>query len=708
MTTTTDAATGSEVEGARAADRGPASAPGSGGGARGTGRVNVLAQRFWRGRPDDAAWVRPSLLGLLVSTGVLYLWQLGESGWANAFYSAAVQAGSVSWKAFFYGASDAAGSITVDKTPMSLWVMALSVRVFGLSSWSILVPQALAGVASVGVLYAAVRRAFTPAAGLLAGAVLALTPVAALMFRFNNPDALLALLLTGAAYATLRAVERASTRWLVLASVLVGCGFMTKMLQALLVVPVLVLVYAFCAPTSLRRRTIQLLWAALALVVSAGWWVAVVTLVPAALRPYIGGSQHNSILELTLGYNGLGRLSGDETGSVGGGSGWGATGITRLFSGENGGQASWLIPAALVLGVAGVVVAGRAPRTDLRRAAFALWGGYLLVTGLVFSFMAGIFHVYYTIALAPAIGALVGMGAITLWRLRSHPAAAATLATTVGLTSVWSWVLLGRAADWHPWLRAVVLVLGLVSTFAVLALAWLPSWATRAVAGTAIAATLLGPLGWTLSTVGTPHTGSIVTAGPAVAGSGFGPGRGGLPGGFRGGFPAGALPNGTLPNGTLPNGRLPGGGTGRAGGGAGGALGGLLDASTPAAALVTALQADASTYTWAAAAVGSQTAAGLQLGSGVPVMAIGGFNGSDPSPTLAQFQQDVAQGRIHYFVGSGGGGGFGGRGGSSSGSSSSADIAAWVAATFTAQSIGGQTVYDLTGAASGTSATSTT
>src|SRR5262245_26503138 len=209
---------------------------------------------------------RGGLALLLAAAAALYLWGLGESGWANSYYSAAAQAGSESWKAFFFGSSDAGNSITVDKTPASLWLMALSVRVFGLSSWSILIPQALAGVAAVGVLYATVRRWFGAGAGLLAGAVLALTPVAVLMFRFNNPDALLVLLLVGAAYACVRAVEKASPRWLALAGALVGFGFLTKMLQALLVVPALALSYLVTAPTSLRRRIGHLFLAGGALV----------------------------------------------------------------------------------------------------------------------------------------------------------------------------------------------------------------------------------------------------------------------------------------------------------------------------------------------------------------------------------------------------------------------------------------------------------
>ena len=266
------------------------------------------ARLLVRGREEDAAWVRPSLIGLLGIAAFLYLWDLGASGWANAFYSAAVQAGSTSWKAFFFGSFDASNFITVDKSPAALWVMDLSARVFGVNAWSILVPQALEGVATVGFTYLTVRRWFPPAAGLIAGATVALTPVAALMFRFDNPDALLVLLLTIATYATVRAIEAGKTRWLVLAATLVGFAFLTKMLQAFLVVPAFGLVYLLAAPVSLRRRMVQLAVAAGTMVVASGWWVAIVQLTPAADRPYIGGSQDNSLLNLIFGYNGFGRL----------------------------------------------------------------------------------------------------------------------------------------------------------------------------------------------------------------------------------------------------------------------------------------------------------------------------------------------------------------------------------------------------------------
>ena len=547
------------------------------------------------------------------------------------------------------------------------------------------------------------RRWFGPAAGLLAGAVTALTPVATLIFRFNNPDALLTLLLVAGAYAVVRALEDGATRWLVLAGACVGFGFLAKQLQALLVVPAFALVYLAAAPGSLGRRLGQLVAAGAAMVASAGWWVAIVELLPASARPYVGGSQTNSILELTFGYNGLGRLTGNETGSVGGGpgGGWGETGWARMFGADVGGQVAWLLPAALLLLAAGLWLTRKAPRTNRARAAFALWGGWLVVTGVVFSFMQGIFHAYYAVALAPAVGALVGMGATGLWEVRRNLVARWWLAGTVAVTAVWSWVLLRRTPDWHPELAPLVLLGGLAVAALIAAVPWQgragSSWAGRggrrmaaAVAGAGLLVALAGPAAYSLDTAATAHGGAIPSAGPAVQGGG--PGGGPRGGGFGngGGPPRGFGRDGGGPGGT---GQAAPGQGGMAPGGAGGrgGMGGLLDGGTPGAELVTLLQQGADGYTWVAAAVGANSAAGVQLATGEPVMAIGGFNGSDPAPTLAQFQQYVAEGRIHYFLG---GGRMGGR--SMGGSDAAQQISAWVAERFTATSVGGATVYDLT------------
>jgi 4-amino-4-deoxy-L-arabinose transferase-like glycosyltransferase len=648
-------------------------------------------------RPDAAApppatrlprWPHAALTALLAATAVLYLWGLSRSGWANAFYSAAAQAGGTNWTAWFFGSSDAANAITVDKAPAALWIIGLSVRVFGLSSWSVLVPQALMGVASVGLLHAAVKRVAGPAAGLIAGAVLALTPVVVLIFRFNNPDALLVLLLVGAAYATQRAVERGDTRWLVLAGVLVGFGFLAKMLQAFLVLPALAAVWLLAAPVSGWRRIRDLLLTGVAMLVSAGWWVLVVELWPADSRPYIGGSQHNSVLELVFGYNGLGRLTGDETGSVGGapGGGWGQTGITRLFGSQMGADASWLLPAALVLLA---VLLWRPRRTDPLRAAAVLWGGWLLVTGLVFSYMAGIIHPYYTVAIAPAVGALVGLGAVTLWRDRAATSSRVTLAAVVALSVGWAAYLLARTS-WQPWLTWAVPACGLVAVAGLLGVHRMPRAAAAGVATAALLAGMGGSAAYALATAATPHSGAIPSAGPAGSGGMRGPGgpRGAGPGRFGGlGMPPPGAPG-------VPTRQ---GGMFRTDGMRGGP-GGLLGSPTPSAALTALLQQDTSSYTWVAAAVGSNSAAGYQLAVRAPVMALGGFNGTDPAPTLAQFQALVAAKKIHYFVGAGTA--FGGRtANSTGGSDDAARIAAWVQQTFAATTVDGTTVYDLTGAA---------
>ena len=454
-----------------------------------------LARRLLRGPETDPRWARPALLGLVALTALLYLWDLTRNGWANDFYAAAVQAGTKSWKAFFFGSFDSSNFITVDKTPASLWVMELSGRVFGFNQWSMLVPQALEGVASVALLYAAVRRWFGPAAGLVAGLVLALTPVAALMFRFNNPDALLVLLMTAAAYAMVRAVENGRTRWLVFCGVLLGFAFLAKMLQAFLVVPGFAIAYLWAgAPRSLLRRTWQTVVMGAGIIVGAGWWVLIAELTPAADRPYFGGSTNNNILQLAIGYNGLERITGDETGSVGGGGGGGggsafggATGLLRLFHTEFGGQISWLLPAALISLGAMLWVSRRATRTDRMRAAALLWGGWVIVTGLVFSYMSGIIHPYYMVALAPGIGALVGIGATALWKAQLGWAgrmvtAAAVLVTAVcGHTYCWT----GRRTG-CPWLRWVILVAGVLGAAAVLAGPWLARLMSFRAAGAAL------------------------------------------------------------------------------------------------------------------------------------------------------------------------------------------------------------------------------
>ncbi|MCC8482670.1 glycosyltransferase family 39 protein [Streptomyces globisporus] len=698
--------------------------------------------------PDRGAgprWARPALYGLLLAVGLAYLFNLSASGYANSFYSAAVQAGSQSWKALFFGSLDSANAITVDKPPAALWPMALSVRMFGLNSWAILAPQVLMALATAAVLNSAVRRRFGPVAGLIAVGAFALTPVAALMFRFNNPDALLALLMTVTVWCVLRALEQGRTKWLLWAGAAVGLAFLTKTLQAFLILPPLTVLYAVCAPVPVRKRVGQLALSALTMVVAGGWWVAIVELMPASSRPYVGGSQNNSFLELTFGYNGLGRINGEETGSVGGGGGrgWGETGIGRMFNSEVGGQIAWLLPAALILLVAGLWLTRKAGRTDSARAAFIAWGGALVMTAAVFSFMAGIFHQYYTVALAPYVAALVAMGVVVLWEERSARWPRAVLAGTVLATVLWAYVLLSRTPDYLPWLRWAVLAGGIVGALGLLVVGRFGGRGLAvAVVGLSCAASLAGPTAYTVNTLNSGHQGSIVTAGPSAGGFGMGGPGGGGPGGGGGrggpGGPGGGDGDGGQRGGmrqqppsqgqgqgqgqgqsqsqgqgqgnqqgkasggmpTLPGGAgagtVPGFGEGMRGGGGGGGMGGLLNGATVDTEAKALLTKGADDYTWVAAAVGAQNAASYQLATGDPVMAIGGFNGSDPSPTLAQFKKYVAEGKIHYFVSGGGMGGGGVRGGDMGGSGTSSQISSWVTENFTEVTVGSATFYDLT------------
>jgi 4-amino-4-deoxy-L-arabinose transferase-like glycosyltransferase len=598
--------------------------------------------------PDAAAgrprWVRPAVALLLAATAVLYLWNLSANGYGNSFYAMAVQSGTQSWKAWFFGSLDPGNTVTVDKPPASLWLMGLSGRIFGFSSWSMLVPNALAGVATVGLVYLGLRRTNGPVAGLLGGSVVALTPVAALMFRFNNPDAVLVLLMVAGAYCVIRALEKAGTMWLLLAGVAIGFGFLDKMLQAFLVLPAFVLAYLVAAPTSFGKRVAQLFGAAAAVVVSAGWWVAAVSLWPAADRPYIGGSTDNSALELALGYNGLGRILGGDGnpggtgqgGAAGGGPGGmfgGATGLGRMFDSTFGSEIAWLLPTALIALVAGLWFTRFAPRTDRTRAALLLWGGWTVVTFGVFSFMSGIIHPYYTVALAPGIAGIIGIAGAELWRGRRNFAARVALALMVASAAVWGFILLARNDSWQPWVRYATLVFAAVAVGAILLGVDRLRGAAPAVVVVALIGGLLAPAAFTVATAATPHTGAIPTSGPASAG------------GFGGRGESQSNPE----------------------------LNALLNATTTK---------------WAAATTGYQEAAGMALPTGKSIMAIGGFSGGDPAPTLAQFQQDVANGDITYFV-TGGMGGMGGRGGST-------EITTWVEDNFTPITVGTTTLYTLT------------
>jgi 4-amino-4-deoxy-L-arabinose transferase-like glycosyltransferase len=530
----------------------------------------------------------------------------------------------------------------------------------------VLAPQAVMGIAAVAVLFATVRRTIPDhrhgtVAGLVAGAVLACTPAAALMFRYNNPDAFLVLLLVIAAYCLTRAVATASWRWLAVVGAVMGAAFLTKMLQGFLVLPGFAAAYLSAAPTGWRNRMLHVSAATGALVVAAGWWVAIVQLIPAAARPYIGGSTDDSVLDLAFGYNGLSRILGGESGAD---AQWGgatframntSAGLHRLFVTEFGNEISWLLPVAMFVVAFGGYLWARGHLSYDERAAVVSWGGWLLVTGLVLSFMNGTVHPYYSVALAPAVAALVGLGSVWAWRARSGWDGRIALAAMLGLAGWWSAVLLNRnhfGPDWLPWLIAAVTAVGLVA--ALIGRRWS---ATGVVAGGFGAAA--GTVAFAIATAMTPHHGAIPSAVSSV---------------HRTSRRVEAAQNLATAF----------------------AVGGWMGDESTNGDLAALL---AATHTpWSAATNGSQSAAVLEIASGTSVMAIGGWSG-DPAPTLNQFIDDVHAGKIGYYVEAGKGGvePHGKVIRSENHSTSHArDIADWVAEHYRGTPIGESMVYRLT------------
>ncbi len=572
---------------------------------------------------------------LLLATAALYLWNITVNGMGNPFYAAAAQAGSVNWEALLFGSLDPHNFITVDKPPVSQWVMGLSGQLFGFSSASMLVPEALMAVGSVALVYGSVRRISGQWAGVLAAAALALTPVAALMFRFNNPDAAMVLLMTAAAYCAVRALHDHGARWMALAGVALGLAFLAKMLEGLMSVPAIGLVYLIAAPPVLRTRLLHLLGALVAFLVSSGWYVLLTLWWPASSRPYLAGSSDNNFMNLVLGYNGfarvLGRRDTSSFASIGGGS-WGGSShsVSRLVTGEYGFEIGWLLPGALLAFLLVLVERGRAPRTDAVRAGAVLFGGWLLVDGLVLSLMHGTVHAYYSLSLAPAVAAMFAIGVHRMWVRRDTVPGAVGLAVLLAGTAGWGWWLLHRNAHWLPVLRWTIVVLAVVGL-----VVWIRSPVVALVLG--VVAALLGPAAYAVATVANAHQGG----GPMV-----GPHRSGKDIGMWG-----------------------------------------RDADTPALHQLLS----ATSTPWSAAVERSNSAAALELSTRTAVMAIGGFSGADPAPTLAQFEEDVARHQVAYYLVEKASGH-----GPSLNTRNHGDITQWVAAHFPATVIGSTTVYDLT------------
>ena len=609
-------------------------------------------------------WQRIALAVVLLATAAMYLWDITINGMGNQFYAGAAWAGSRNWEALLFGSLDPRNFITVDKPPLSQWVMGISGQIFGFSSASMLIPEALMAVGAVGLLYGAVSRISGRWAGLLAGAVLALTPVAVLMFRFNNPDAAMVLLMTLSAYCTVRALQHNGARWMAWAGVALGLAFLAKMLEGLMVMPAVGIAYAIAAPSPLRRRLLHLLGALVSFVVSSGWFVVLTLLWPASSRPYLAGSTDNSFMNLVLGYNGFARVLGHHTGQHPGGNqgvigsaagarvyagasahgGWGGFGaqthgVARLFSGEFAFEIGWLVPAALLAIVIVIVARRHAPRTDLVRAGAMLFGGWLVIDGLVLSFMNTNIHPYYCLSIAPAVAAMIAIGVHELWRNRESRLYRLGLAVMILGTGTWSWWILGRNAGWLPPLRWTILALTVIASIPIL-MSLISRPRGRAVAASLVVglfAAVAGPAAYAVATLGQAHKGGGPTVGPALATRGSGQPQ----------FMLGQLPKNPQ-----------------------------LDAML------------AATHTdWSAAVDRSSNAASLELSSNTAVMAIGGFSGNDPVPTLSQFIDDVHNHKVAYYIVTNDHNPGRNRG--------HADIAKWVAAHYKPMTVGRATLYNL-------------
>lgn len=599
-----------------------------------------------------------AFISLLIATGALYLWNLSVNDYANSYYSAAVQAASTSWKAFFFGSLDAGNYITVDKPPVAIWMMALSARIFGFSSWSMLLPNALAGVTTVGLVYASVRRIFDTKRALIAGILMALTPVAALMFRFNNPDAFLTFLLAASGYTFIRSLEmKKPLLWLSLTGLITGFAFNTKMLQGLILLPIMGLVYLMFARTTWPKRALHLAVAGVVTFISTFWWSFIVWLTPAASRPYIGSTDDNNIWSLIFGYNGFGRLlgSGAGQGGMGGGPGGGAgggmgsmmgsafggeTGILRIFNEAFGPNIGWFLPLALICGGLLLWLLRRAPWKSLQRTVILFWLGWILLHTLIFSVTSGVIHPYYVVVMAPAVAMLAGIGIpslVTAYTRRNR--LAWLLPVSILLSGITAVILLGYS-NTLPWLAWLVLLATLTSVILLVINLVRPQLVMqRAALIAGSIAVLAAPAVFTLTTVAVKHTGSIPTSGPQAT-----------------------------------------------------AMGGTNNEDSQAdSALVSYLLDHQGSATWIAAAASANSSAALQISSGQPVMALGGFNGSDSAITLVEFKQLASAGKVKYYIASSQGMG----GGPGQGSS---EILSWITANGVKINYGGSgnvTLYQL-------------
>lgn len=569
--------------------------------------------RARRRDPDGLAaerdrWSRPALIAVVALAAGLMLVDVTRSGYGNTYYALGALAASHSWHAMLTNAADLSGYVSLDKGPLPDWLMGLCGRLLGFGSLSVMLPNALYATATVIVLYDAVRRALGRQTAILAALMMALTPVAVLVGRYNTPDALLLLLLVCAAWCLTVAAQSGRTRDLLLCATCVGLAFNTKMLEAYLVLPAFAIAFLAAGRRSLRRRLGELaVAAALMLIVSLAWFTAMM-LVPASQRPYVGDSTANSWFQLIFEGDGTQRLAGHP--------GAFASHFERntlyLFSAHVSGQIAWLLPLALVGLVLGLLTTWGSPRTSFAFGSYLMWGAWAIVGCLVLSFSAGARHAYYTSILAPAVATLAAAAILTLWRLARGSSLAATgLAIAVIATSAVSFSVLAHAGGFLPWLRWAVLACGVLAGAAVLAAPTRTlsrGLATALTAGAAAVAVLAGPAAYSLATATRAHIGYDPLAGPAV--------------GQRVGAAAVAHSHAL----TTPA---------------------LARSLSLLSAYLLAHRGDAR---FLVAATDAKTADPIALATGLPVITVGGFSGVDPAPSAAQLERLIDSSQLRYVL----------------------------------------------------------
>ncbi|PTT67591.1 glycosyl transferase [Arthrobacter sp. HMWF013] len=523
--------------------------------------------------------------------------------------------GAQDWTAFLFGSSDSGNAISVDKPPLSLWIMSLSVRLFGLSSWSILLPQAAMGVASVYLLFRLVRTQTDTITGLAAGTFLAVTPVATVIFRYNNPDALLTLLMIGIAYCTLESIQRGKVQLLIMAGVLSGAAFLTKQLQVGLIIPAIGAAYFAFAPFGVFRRAGHLLLAATVAVVSGGWWFLLVQLTDPGRRPYVGGSRLNSIIELTMGYNGLDRLTGADAGRTMAPETQALAqdldeGFQRFLQPQFSGQFGWFLPLAVAGLCMAVFLLWKRRGSKSYRAFLLLCVAWFICSASVLAFMSGIYHPYYALSVVPSLCALAAVGLMSFLRTQHRWQSRSLLAITLALTMTLAFVSAARSTNDFPGLPLVFLALWGLTIAVQLVPTKFPrvQWATTLLL---LLALTIGPILWSINTVMSPHAGAGVVAGPSLRG-------------VRTDHPDRQQLGPNVPLSFIA----------------------VMFGDVPNDGILRKIEAVPDEVTWATAVVGSESAANYQLELGRAVMPIGGFDGTDPYPTLEQFKTLVDQKRV--------------------------------------------------------------